>query len=89
MDNYEEQRASGEHGWMWWNFFIGASAIAFALHLVPDADEWWEFATIAIMGVFALVVVIQGARSLIARRRAAAGREAVDTLEAGAPREPS
>ena len=93
MDNYDAERASAENGWMWWNLFIGASAVAFGLYLVPDADEWWEFATIVIMGVFALVVVTQGVRSLIARRSAAArresiaGREDVTGREAGAHRE--
>ena len=98
MDNYDAERASAENGWMWWNLFIGASAVAFGLYLVPDADEWWEFATIVIMGVFALVVVTQGVRSLIARRSAPArgespagredvpGHEDVPGREAGAGR---
>jgi len=89
VDNYDAERASAEDGWVWWNLFIGASAVAFGLYLVPDADEWWEFATIGIMGVFALVVVTQGVRSLIARRRAAPARGAGASHDAGAPRDPS
>lgn len=75
MDNFDEERASGEDGWMWWNFFIAAGAVAFSLRLASDANEWWEFTTIAIMGVLAVVLLTQGVRGVLARRRRARERQ--------------
>lgn len=56
-------------GLAWGKSLLGVAALIFSVSFVLAAREWWQFVTFGVMALLGIVLLVSGARDIVASRR--------------------